>query len=116
MQQTEEKNMMMQGLIWNCRGLKKKGLATYLKNRILQYSFHFIGIQETMIHDCDEKLLKKFDSNQDYLCLYNSAHGKSGGILCGVRKDLFYVGSFQQGEFMLQMNLWDKIKKVKGIF
>ena len=44
------------------------------------------------------------------------AHGKSGGILCGVRKDLFYVGSFQQGEFMLQMNLWDKIKKVKWIF
>jgi hypothetical protein len=66
-----------------------------------------------MIQDCDEKLLRKFDPNQDYLWLYNSAHGKSGGILCGVKNELYDVGSFQQGEFMLQMNLWDKMKKVK---
>lgn len=63
-----------------------------------------------MIKDCDEKLLKKFDYNQEYLWLYNSANGKSGGILYGVRKDLFDVGSFQQGDFMLQMNLWDKMR------
>lgn len=43
----------------------------------------------------------------------NSTHGKSGGILCGVKKDLYDVGSFQQGEYMLQMNLWDKINKIK---
>jgi hypothetical protein len=45
-----------------------------------------------MIQDCDEKLLRKFDPNQDYLWLYNSAHGKSGGILCGVKKELYDVG------------------------
>lgn len=69
-----------------------------------------------MIHDCDEKPLKKFDPNQDYLWLFNSSHGKSGGILCGVKKDLYDVGSFQRGDFMLQMNLWDKIRKVKWNF
>lgn len=84
----------MQGLIWNCRDLRKKGMATYLKILILQYSFHFIGIQETMIQDCGEKLLKTFDPNQDYLWLYNAAHGKSGGILGGVRKDLYNVVLF----------------------
>jgi len=41
------------------------------------------------------------------------AHGKSGGILCGVRRDLYDVGSFHQGDYMLQLNLWDKINKVK---
>jgi hypothetical protein len=66
-----------------------------------------------MIKDCDEKILKKFDPNQDYLWLYNSAHGKSGGILVGVRKEWFEVGSFQQGDFMLQVNLWDKVAKIK---
>jgi hypothetical protein len=69
-----------------------------------------------MIKDCDEKLLKKFDYNQDYLWVYNSAHGKSGGILCGVKKDLYDVGSFQQGEYMLQMNLWDKMNRIKWNF
>jgi len=39
------------------------------------------------------------------LWLYNSAVGRSGGILVGVKLDLYDVGSFQQGEFMLQMNL-----------
>ena len=66
-----------------------------------------------MIKDCDEKNLKKFDPNQDYLWLYNSAHGKSGGILVGIRKEWFEVGSFQQGNFMLQVNLWDKMAKIK---
>ena len=61
--------MTLQGLVWNCRCLKKKGVATFLKNLIHQYSFHFIGIQETMIKDCDEKLLKIFDISQDYLWL-----------------------------------------------
>jgi exonuclease III len=69
-----------------------------------------------MIKDCDEKLLKKFDINQDYLWLYNSALGKFGGILCGVKKDLYDVGSFHQGKYMLQMNLWDKTKKIKWNF
>jgi hypothetical protein len=66
-----------------------------------------------MLKDCEEKLLRKFDTNQDYLWLYNSAHGKSGGILVGVRKELYDVGSFQQGDFMLQVNLWDKMNKIK---
>lgn len=55
-----------------------------------------------MIRDCDEKLLKKFDINQEYLWLYNYFIGKSSGILCGVKRDLYDVGSFQQGKYMLQ--------------
>jgi exonuclease III len=66
-----------------------------------------------MIKTCDEKLLRKFDCQQDYLWLYNSAKGRSGGILVGVRKEYYDVGSFHQGEFMLQLNLGDKINKMK---
>ena len=86
--------MTIQGLIWNCRGLRKKGVATYLKDLIPQYSFHFIGLQETMVKDCDEKLLRNFDPQQQYLWLYNSANGKSGGILVGVKLEFYDVGSF----------------------
>jgi hypothetical protein len=63
-----------------------------------QYSFHFLGIQETMLKECNEKLLKRFNANQDYPCLYNSAHGKSGGILVGVKKELYDVRSFHKGD------------------
>ena len=103
--------MTFNGLIWNCRGLRKKGVATFLKDLISQYAFHCIGLQETMIQDCDDKILRKFDCNQDYLWLNNPAKGKSGGILVGAKREFFYVGSFHQGDFMLQLNLWDKIYK-----
>jgi hypothetical protein len=63
--------MTMNGLIWNCRGLKKKGVASFLKNLIYQYSFHFIGLQETMIKDCDDKIIRNFDPQKDYLWLAN---------------------------------------------
>jgi len=45
----------MKGLIWNCRGIKKKGV------------FYFIGIQETMVENIDDITLKGFDPNSNYL-------------------------------------------------
>jgi hypothetical protein len=49
--------MMMKGLIWNCRGLKKRDVSSFLKNLILEQKFHFIGLQETMVENCDDSLL-----------------------------------------------------------
>lgn len=51
--------------------------------------------------------------NRDYLWLWNASKGKSGGILVGVLLERFDVGSFRKGEFMIQMNLWDKVLKTK---
>jgi hypothetical protein len=39
-----KRKMIIQGLFWNCRGLKKKGVSTFLKNLIHDYKFHFIGL------------------------------------------------------------------------
>jgi hypothetical protein len=66
-----------------------------------------------MIQNCDDKVLKNFDPHLDYLWLNNSAKGRSGGILVGVKMECNDVGAFHQGEFMLQLNLWDKVNKVK---
>jgi hypothetical protein len=105
--------MIIHGLIWNCRGLKKKRVSTFLNNLILEHKFHFIGLQETMIADYSDSLLRRFDGNKDYLWMWNPAKGKSGGILVGILLERFDVGSFTQGEFMLKMNLWDKELKLK---
>jgi hypothetical protein len=78
--------MTVQDLIWNCRGLKKSSVATFLKSLIFQYNLHFIGLQETMVEDCEDSLLRKFDANQDFLWLWNPSKGKSGGILVGIKK------------------------------
>jgi hypothetical protein len=60
-----------------------------------------------------DSILRRFDCNQDYLWMWNPSKGKSGGILVGVLSERFDVGSFKQGKFMLQLNLWDKVFKTK---
>ena len=66
-----------------------------------------------MIPECNDSLLRKFDPNQDYLWMWNPSKGKSGGILVAILLERFDVGSFKQGGFMLKMNLWDKVLKIK---
>jgi hypothetical protein len=68
-----------------------------------------------MIKDCDDIIIKNFDYQKDYLWLANPAKGRSRGILVGIKIEFYDVGSFHQGDFMLQMNLWDKINKIKWI-
>lgn len=105
--------MALQGLVWNYRGLKKKGVSTFLKDLIPEQQFHFVGLPETMIANCDYKLLRKFDPHQEFLWMWNPSKGKSSGILVGVKMELYDVGSFKQGDYMLQLNLGDKTNRIK---
>lgn len=41
----------MEGLVWDCRGPRNKGVFAYVRNLISQYKFSFIRLQETMIKD-----------------------------------------------------------------
>jgi hypothetical protein len=66
-----------------------------------------------MVEECEDSLLRRFDANQDFLWLWNPSKGKSRGILVGVRREFYDVGSFKKGDFMLQVNLWDKQNRVK---
>lgn len=99
-------------LVLDCSGLKKKGVSTYLKDLIFQYQFDFIGLQETMVQECDLSLFRKFDTQQKYLWEWIPSKGKSRGIVLGANLDKYDVGSFRKGDYLLQFNLWDKeIKK-----
>lgn len=51
--------------MWNCRGIKK-GVSS-LKNLILEHKFHFVGLQETMQQDIEDKTLRLIDPNQMFL-------------------------------------------------
>lgn len=106
----------MKGLIWNCRGIKKNGVSTFLRNLILEHRFHVIGIQETMQADIDDEIIRQIDPSQSYLWKWLSSNGKSVGILSGINIELMDVGSFKEGKYILQQNLWDKIKQCKWNF
>ena len=105
----------MKGLILNYRGIKK-GVSSFLKNLISEHKFHFIGLQETMVENIDDRTLRKFDPNNDYLWKWVPSREKSSGILSGINNDFLEVGSFLEGKYMLQLDLWDKQLKQRWNF
>jgi exonuclease III len=102
------KSFPMRGLLLNCRGVRKKGVASFIRHLISQYKFQFIGIQETMVVDCNDFITRKLDPSCDYLWLWSPPKGKSGGILVGSRTDDLDVGTFIKGKHILQVSYWDK--------
>ena len=58
-QTTERKKM--KGLIWNCRGIRKTGVSSFLKDLIQEHQFHFIGLQETIVGNLEDHVLAKLD-------------------------------------------------------
>jgi hypothetical protein len=89
-------------------------MGLYISKRsYFQYQFDFIGLQETMVQECEPSLLTNFDIHRDCLSEWTPSKGRSWGILVGIKLSKFDVGSFKKGDFMIQMNLWDKENRVK---
>jgi hypothetical protein len=63
--------------------------------------------------ELNDQILRKFDINQAYLWKWIPSKGRSRGIAVGINVIFMDVGSFYDGEYMLQMNLWDKEKRGK---
>jgi exonuclease III len=85
----------MRGLFWNCRGVRKRGLAPYVKDLMIEHKFDFICFQETIVQDFSQAMLRKIDPNKLYLCDWISTKGRSGGVLTGISLDRFDTGSKQ---------------------
>ena len=106
----------MKGLIWNCRGIKKSGVSAFLRDLISKYDFHFIGLQETMQSNIDDRTLRLIDPAGLYLWKWIPSKGKSGGILSGINTNIYDVGSFHEGKYILQLNIFDRERKLKWNF
>lgn len=59
--QKQKQMSSMNCLIWNCRGIKKTGASTFLRDLILEHRFHFVGLQETMQADIEDNILREID-------------------------------------------------------
>ena len=77
----------MRGLIWNYRGVGKKGMATRLSDMISDHSLDFLGLQETMNKNFSPKCLRRIDPFGSFHWNWIPSAGKTGGILYGVRCD-----------------------------
>lgn len=107
--QIQKKEMI--GLIWNCRGVNKKGLSTYLKEVISEHQIDLIGLQETMKKSYDDKFFRKVDPNKAFAWQWIPSSGRSRGILCGIKLDTFDVINFEVKDFSIIAHVFDKKRR-----
>jgi hypothetical protein len=58
-----------------------------------------------------EFFFRKLDNNKEFSWFWTPSNGKSGGMLSGIRKDRFEVEDFENGDFMIVANVFDKSLK-----
>jgi exonuclease III len=98
----------MIGLIWNCRGVSKKGITTKVKDLYTEYKADFIELQETMRKNYTDKFFRGIDPQNSFTWHWLPSIGKSGGVLCGIKKEKFEVVKIEENEFLLSVEVIDK--------
>jgi hypothetical protein len=91
----------MKDLFWNSRGIRKKGLAAYVRDLLREGHFDFVCFQETVVRNFSDRCLRSIDPNKNFLWDWLSARGKSGVVLSGFSTDRFDVDNRFQGDFIL---------------
>jgi exonuclease III len=102
-----------EGPFSNCRGFRKKDLSSYVRDLIGDENFDFLCFQETMMHDFSYSCIRQVDPRRNYLWDWLLAIGRSSGILSRFKLERFDVGVRNQGKFILQHTLWDKMLSKK---
>jgi exonuclease III len=102
-----------EGPFSNCRGFRKKDLSSYVRDLIGDENFDFLCFQETMMHDFSYSCIRQVDPRRNYLWDWLPAIERSSGILSRFKLERFDVGVRNQGKFILQHTLWDKMLSKK---
>ena len=83
----------MIGAIWNIRGTGKAGHKQALADLILDHKLEFVGILETKTKKISSQFLDYIAGSRDFSWVQLPANKTAGGILVGLRNDLFDIVS-----------------------
>ena len=98
----------MIGAILNIRGLGRPGRKQALADLILDYKLEFVGIQETKKEKIDDSFLSFVSGYLEFKWCSLPAKGSAGGILVGLRDDLFEIVSYSCGSFCVSVQVLNK--------
>jgi hypothetical protein len=93
--------MIAQALFRNYRGVRKKGVASYIRDKMRDLNLDIICFQETILQDFSNACLRKIDHSKKYLWDWIPTQGTSGGVLTDIRSETFDVCIRVQGDFIL---------------
>jgi hypothetical protein len=86
---------------WNCRGIKKKGVASYIRDMVKECNFDFVCFQETIVHEFSDECFRKIDPHKIFCGIgFLLKEDQERCYLVSIYR--FDVGCRVQDEFMLQ--------------
>ena len=78
-----------------------------LADMIKDHSLDFVCIQDTHKRDFKKCFLRRIDCHDIFEWDWIPSIGRSGGMLCGVKKNKFDLVSCVKRKYSMQMNLFD---------
>ena len=104
----------MIGSIWNIRGTGKTGRKQALADLIHDHKLEFVGIVETKCAAFSPHFLNYVAGPWEFTWIELPANKTAGGILAGIRSDLFDVISHRCYKYCLSVIIMDK--KVNAVW
>jgi hypothetical protein len=99
----------MKILFWNIRGFGKPARRRHIRDYIREERVGAMGLQETIKEDFTQKDLGDITGDVMFLWIWKSARVHSGGILMGVREEIFEVEDMEVADFYVSMVLRQRV-------
>jgi exonuclease III len=98
---------------WNIRGFGHSGRRTQIKDLVRKECVDILFLQEMIRQDFTDQELRLLVNGEVFHWHWRSAEGRLGGMLLGIREDLFEVGSIAQGRFFLSDAVFHRDSRFK---
>jgi exonuclease III len=95
---------------WNIHGFGRK---TQIKELARKEAVDVLFLQETIRQDFTDQELRSLVNGEVFHWQWRSAVGHSGGMLLGLRDDMFEVGGVDQGRFFLSATVMHRNARFK---
>lgn len=99
---------MLNGFVWNSRGLGDKYKRDYICEMAKNHNLDFIGIQETIRQDFPQTMLLSMGGDIAFEWTWTPSRGRSGGILLGINTDTFNILEKEMGKYFIRILVHSK--------
>ena len=98
----------MNGMFANSRGLGDLAKHLHFAGCIRDHNLDFLAISETGRREFSQSLLNRLSGGIEFDWYSRPPHGRSGGILLGIRTDTMEVLDVTDGDFHIKMHIHNK--------
>ena len=98
----------MIGMFKNSRGLRDLAKHLHIADCIKEHFLDFVAISETGKRDYSASLLNRLSGGEDFAWVSRPPHGRSGGILIGIRNSSLEILDETGGDFHIKLHIRNK--------